>query len=1085
MFKWVFRDRNLFFYLEDFSTEKVPFLEWTKYNAQYLSQLSIIQELIDNGKATVKEYGVEIDVEEILSLEDIDKKLLGLPSDYPFMIYIESDGVMSKESFRFKYGFFDFIPNGNKLFFERDIAILQNNDNTFLLSLNQYKILDALDTFNSQMYSERTFHHNLTCFADIKSLADDVAIMLDSFLKSQSVLQPEKIKIDVSFNGESLELNPQIDSLKEESFTKAFDLSPSIKSIYNVANQSGGTTRVILDDQQKRELVKVKRLRRISALDEIKEIAENPENYFSDDIIDLGYFSQRVREVGIYKPKFYPFVCPYKSEWIPGFIIKDKLNGEKRVHFKSQIELADFQSHRDNAIIDGNEEFTYMDEQISVKDADKIILTALKQFENSKRPKLKDLVSSHEEVLIIKENAEILEYSENNIKPYSLEHTFSKIQNLSPQMQLKTHQIEGVAWLQSMYNQDLSGCLLADDMGLGKTLQILYFIEWHAQNSNNDKPYLIVAPVSILENWENEYKRYFEPTSLDLLVLYGKTWLNREFSINDISKLQKKQLILTNYETLKAYQLNLGAVNYAVAVLDEAQKIKTPGTLVTNISKALKSDFRIAMTGTPVENTLVDLWCIMDFSVPGLLGNAKDFAKNYQKPLIDKEANVELLGEKLRDQIGLFIKRRLKEDVAQDLPKKLVKVIPKAMPEVQANRYADEIELLKNKELLASENRGNQMLKFLWAIRDISDHPYLQDRQINFYPTAELIESSAKLQILIEVLEEIRMKEEKVIIFADRKETQKMLQKVIHETFNTSPPSIINGDTPSSRKKEIRGKITRQQTIDRFQRASGFNVIIMSQLAAGVGLNVVGANHVVHYSRHWNPAKEEQATDRAYRIGQTRDVTVYFPMAIFPETFISENGEKQRSFDQVLDELLKRKKELASKTLFPTEQTEVRPDELFKDIIENAIPPGFTAPLSFVEIEKLNPRLFEAFVGTLYSNQGFKVSLTPYTNDKGADIVAFGPKVNYLIQVKQSQSIVGNSAIQEVVTSRNYYEKHFSENFQLVVLTNNYFGPSARTLSENNNVDLIDGGKLEQLVKNHPITVLDIYRQESQRLEQI
>jgi hypothetical protein len=373
----------------------------------------------------------------------------------------------------------------------------------------------------------------------------------------------------------------------------------------------------------------------------------------------------------------------------------------------------------------------------------------------------------------------------------------------------------------------------------------------------------------------------------------------------------------------------------------------------------------------------------------------------------------------------------------------------------------------------------------LWAIRDISDHPFLVDNQINLYSSSDLILSSAKLQIVVEILQEIQSKSEKVIIFADRKETQKMLQKVIFETFNISPPSIINGDTPSSKQKETSSKLSRQQTIDRFQIEEGFNVIIMSQLAAGVGLNVVGANHVIHYSRHWNPAKEEQATDRAYRIGQKRDVTVYYPMAVFTESFKNENGETQRSFDEILDVLLSRKKSLASSTLFPTEQSEVRPDEIFDDVFGKVNNKGTCSPITLVEIEKLNPRLFEAFTASLYTKQGFQVYLTPFSNDKGVDVVALSQNGNYLIQAKQSQSPVSNDAVQEVVTAKNYYENHFGEKFKLVVLTNNYFGSSATTLSNSNEVRIIDGNELDKISQSYPVTIEDINRHESQRLQRI
>jgi SNF2 family DNA or RNA helicase len=203
-------------------------------------------------------------------------------------------------------------------------------------------------------------------------------------------------------------------------------------------------------------------------------------------------------------------------------------------------------------------------------------------------------------------------------------------------------------------------------------------------------------------------------------------------------------------------------------------------------------------------------------------------------------------------------------------------------------------------------------------IREVSEHPYLYDSTLQQHESDELVEASARLQATIPFLDRIKMKGEKVIIFSERKETQKMLQRICHERYGIIP-KIINGDTPSIVTRQRAGKQSRQASIDEFQAVDGFNVIIMSPVAAGMGLNVTAANHVIHYSRHWNPAKESQATDRAYRIGQDKDVYVYYPMAIC---------KKFKSFDETLDELLSRKTSLATSTIFPTERVEVRQEEL-------------------------------------------------------------------------------------------------------------------------------------------------------------
>ena len=210
------------------------------------------------------------------------------------------------------------------------------------------------------------------------------------------------------------------------------------------------------------------------------------------------------------------------------------------------------------------------------------------------------------------------------------------------------------------------------------------------------------------------------------------------------------------------------------------------------------------------------------------------------------------------------------------------------------------------------------MLLTIMDIREICEHPYLYDSSLSQHNLKELVDSSARLQVTIAFLDRIKTKNEKVIIFAERKETQKMLWRICHERYDVDA-KIINGDTPSIVTRQTLNKQSRQASIDEFQSIDGFNVIIMSPVAAGMGLNVTAANHVIHYSRHWNPAKENQATDRAYRIGQEKDVFVYYPMAV---------SKDFKSFDETLDELLSRKTSLATSTIFPTERMEVRQEEI-------------------------------------------------------------------------------------------------------------------------------------------------------------
>lgn len=1090
MFEFSFNN-SFSFYVIDKEGDKIPVINWNDQKEMYLSQLSILLELVDNGVAEFSVDTCNVEALEILKLNEIDKQILRLPDDYPFDIYIQSDGQLNQNSFKFNYGFFDFAPNGTRFQIKRNGPIISIDECIYLLSEKQFEICEALDDFNNLKELERTFQYNLKRFSDIKSFSKEAAAILDGYLQSQEVHSISKIKIDIQFNNGILDVIPQIGIKNENAFVNTFDRLPSIREIYPVSESNGTTTRIIISDEQKDELQKIKKIRKIEKTELINEIVENPELYFDESTTDFSiFYSDRVKEIGIYKPQFYPFVCPYKSDWIPGIEVKDRVDGSKRIYLKSLDQLSDFIVSKEKAVKDGMNSVNWENVDIPIMDAENLITNAKRQFKNPKQPIKPENGQPENEVLIIKENAEHTEFVQNSEVPESIIHSFSEIDNLEKGITLKEHQTEGISWLQTMHKQNLSGCLLADDMGLGKTLQLLYFVEWHSKvNSTLQKPYLIVAPVSLLENWENEYQKFFNPQNLTLTKLYGTTSLTKSFdhvrNKIEANQLQRQHIILTNYETLRNYQATLCLIDFAVVALDEAQKIKTPGTLVTNASKALKADFKIAMTGTPVENTLVDIWCIMDFSVPGLLGNAKDFAREYQNPLKDEGTDLKVLTERLRNKIGIFIKRRLKRDVAKDLPTKFDDEnsrLSKVMPSVQLNRYKIEIENANNSE--NNDNGGrNQKLKSLWAIRDISDHPYLLDHQILNFSSEELIATSAKLQTTMGIIENVKLKNDKVIVFADRKETQKMLQKVLYDIFKILP-SIINGDTPSTKQKEDRAKLSRQQTIDRFQEEYGFNIIIMSPLAAGVGLNVTEANHVIHYSRHWNPAKEEQATDRAYRIGQKKDVHVYYPMAIFPNEMQNDQGERQKSFDEILDKLLDNKKSLASNTLFPTEQAEVRPDELFGNIFGFEPKINYT-PLTIHQLDNLTSNLFEAAIAAIFENQGFEVYLTPYSSDKGVDIVIISESKNYLIQVKQTRSLVGRDAIQEVFTAKNYYENKFGKSFHLKVITNNGYSSTANLLGGSNSVELLDRKYLEDQLKNINITLRDVNTIESKRLKQI
>ena len=871
--------------------------------------------LVDNGYAYASKEGCLLPYENIYLLDEDERILLGVPQPYDKAMRLVGTSMLNLSDFEYKVEFLTYVPDGELIVCERGGNILVKGREKYLLNEAQYALLNRVDAFNSTPEEDKTTDYNLRCFAEIKALAEQAGCQLDSYLENENVYAPERIKIEIGRDDEGFTVDPAVDIEENDKFQTYFDKMRKVQAQYPVQRENGERVRIVLNKEQKENLHHLKeQCGKHKSREKIQKLIEQPTEYFDPNAFDLSeLYSDRVIEIGVYKPKFYPFICPYKSCWIAGATVETPQNGTTKVTINSEEELEKLKREIQSAKENKKGIVEYNNTQLDIEDAMFLAQTAEKQLKDPSQPAKDESENGNEarNVLIIEENAEELGFA---VKERTIEkgdkYTLFTDPFLQEGFSLKDHQKEGVAWLQHLYKSKASGCLMADDMGLGKTLQILYLIDWHSRKYANHKPYLIVAPITLLENWKNEYERFFMQPRMKINMLTSKD-VTRKFDKSIVDKMQKMDIILTNYESLRISQLNFCAVEFDVVALDEAQKIKSPGTLVTNAAKALKCNFKIAMTGTPVENSLLDLWCIMDFCVPGLLGNAKAFAAQYQNPLKKEDTDIVALGNEVHDKLGVYFMRRLKKDAAKDLPDKIELKEKVLMPPVQKEAYAS---------VVNDYTSGIQpnMLVTIMHLREVSEHPYLYDSTLLNHETDEIVETSARLQATIKFLDEIKKKEEKVIIFVERKETQKMLQKLCLKRYGIIT-KIINGDTPSIVKRYMPNKQSRQSSIDEFQAVDGFNVIIMSPVAAGMGLNVTAANHVIHYSRHWNPAKENQATDRAYRIGQTKDVFVYYPMAVRTDI---------KSFDETLDDLLSRKTSLATSTIFPTERVEVKQEEL-------------------------------------------------------------------------------------------------------------------------------------------------------------
>ena len=1092
-------------------SDNVPLTEYTAnlsldaYQAQ--AQWLLLKELLDNGQAETSGTSIHVPYEEVGRLNAIEQESLGLPEPYPFYIEIRSFGTLNQPEFQYHYQFLK--PDGKPLHPERIGCILRLTEEwAYLLTHDQFALLEELDAFNAREVEDKNFEANLIEFAKIKGLAKETGSVLDLYLNREEVVAPKTVRLRLRESGDGIEIIPDAANIDSEKFEEVFDKFPNPEATYNLRQPNGGRTRVLFQEKQKETLQTLKHYRRVSR-EQLAEIAEQPQTYFDAEIIELDAtdempsFSERVREIGIYKPRIYPFVSPYKSQWIPGILVEDESGTQTKLQVKTEEEFTDLKRVIYEAKRTGQKRVNWKGKEFPVPDVEKHLPFIEKQLKHRKKPSRTQKEKSETTVLIIEENIEDSHFvaSSGSSVTEPFRHLLESPTNLKHEFKLLPHQEEGLAWAQQLWENNYPGGLLADDMGLGKTLQILCFLEWHhakfRSQESQRKPYLIVAPIALLENWAAEYPKFFDKGSLDFITLYGKALQNfkcdpsdadnlqipdiegaerlRELRKRrgalDVKQLQNTNVVLTTYETVRDFQLDLGLIPWATVVIDEAQRIKTPGTLVTNALKALKTDFRLAMTGTPVENSLMDLWCITDFVAPGYLDSAKNFNSEFCIPLKNPETDIRELGDRIRGRISVHLKRRLKTDILNDLPEKYVHVedCQHEMPPIQVERYQAALQSVQDNGSAGPQQR-KQILQVLHQLRDISDHPLLADSQWEDLSVPELIEQSAKLMVTVTLLGQIRNANEKVILFAERRKTQHLLAHVIREYFDLKDICIVNGDTPGSTQRANSMKMSRQQAVDRFQEAQGFNVIIMSPLAAGVGLNITEANHVVHYSRWWNPAKEDQASDRVYRIGQERPVHIYLPMATHP---------KFQTFDLILHELLKRKRQLSQGTLFPTEQAEVTPKEILEKLQPTSVSNERGSPLMIEDIDKLEPRFFEAFVAALFDKQGYYVVLTPYSGDKGADVVARqrGKETGgLLIQAKHRQAggKADKHAVDEVLAAKSFYEKEYGVSFQLAVITNREFNKPARQYSRSHRIEMYERKWLMQNLKQYPVTRPDV-----------
>ncbi|MCI0666357.1 MAG: DEAD/DEAH box helicase [Acidobacteria bacterium] len=445
---------------------------------------------------------------------------------------------------------------------------------------------------------------------------------------------------------------------------------------------------------------------------------------------------------------------------------------------------------------------------------------------------------------------------------------------------LRPYQVRGFSWLSFLRQWGLGACL-ADDMGLGKTIQTLTLIQ-HEWQGNDRRPYLIVCPTSVIGNWQKEAAR-FTP-DLPILVHHGLTRAKGE---SFIKKAARHAIVISSYSLLQRDFEILKEIPWTGVILDEAQNIKNPETKQAKAARSLKSDCRIALTGTPVENNVGDLWAIMEFLNPGFLGSQTEFKRSFFVPI--QAQHDEEAAKSLKHMTGPFILRRLKTDkqIIADLPEKNEMKVYCTLTREQASLYAAVVEDATGEiEESSGIQRRGIVLATLAKLKQVCNHPaqFLGDN-------SAIPGRSGKLSRLVEMLEEALAAGDRALIFTQFAEMGTIIQRHLQETFGREALFLYGAVT----------KKKRDLMVERFQSANGDGprIFVLSLKAGGTGLNLTAANHVFHFDRWWNPAVENQATDRAFRIGQTRNVQVH--------KFLCAG-----TLEEKIDEMIERKKDIAS-----------------------------------------------------------------------------------------------------------------------------------------------------------------------------
>ncbi len=1039
-------------------------------------QFIALKMLAEDGVAAEGPNGFHIPKEEAVRLGSTERFLLQLPSPWNGEFCVEFKGTTPQPGFT---PLLELIhPSGERIrHYRLDGPYLSLSENElYLPDASQWELLQAIAEHTALAPDQRTEAANLLAVKRLQFAKREGAEVDLAQFEKLDVEKPEKIGVGIIQQEDGdIELVPTFQTGESPADTqeRLGQLTKDGPSVMRIKDSI-----VVLDEDRMRAVNEILSNKRIPA-GQVRQFLSAPGAFIDGALVDLDLgFSVRVKGATLFQEAYFGETDGSATDWTgysglsnpPVLPISDAPAIIKTERDLASLKEAIKDAHQNKrgTVTVGKHEFLLISPEDDNRIVDTITIETQPESKESSSSEGQREPDEESQTVVVDidlmdENAEI----ETGVDTAELSFYQGPVELTNCIRTPFKYQDAGIRWVLGLANNgtpgenraDLFGGLLADDMGLGKTFMSLSavvadMVMMKAQGKTA-KPTLVVAPLSLLEIWREEVHVAFSPSPFTDIVLLqsaadlgtfraqagNETQWRQEDAAGDENAIRYAlkigkdwgdsrldmpgRLVLTTYQALRNYQFSLCSIDWGFVIFDEAQNIKDPNALQTRAAKGLKANFRLLATGTPVENSLRDFWCLFDTAIPGLLHTYQEFRTTYIKPLNSNTSDRLEVGKQLRKAAGAFMLRRTKEEELEGLPQKIIhngaeqKEYSFEMKGVQRDWY--EATLTSNVVQEDQEtHKGRAILDTLRKLRDVSLHPALIANGAPRLPgnrqeALKMAKESGKIDLLISILDEIKVRDEKVIIFIINRRLQAYLSGTLEKIYGL-PMAIINGKTKAIAKRNT--EQTRKGIIDTFERRNGFNILIMSPIAAGVGLTIVGANNVIHLERHWNPAKEAQATDRVYRIGQKCEVNVYIPILTHPEI---------DSFDVHLNRLLTTKIDLKDAVVTTSE---VKADQFVDSGVFSSGKthnrPKREAPYLSSDLKREGSwELFEALIAVLAEQLLDGESyLTPAPTDWGADVVVRTPRGNVLVQCKHSPKRVLRSveAVREVYSASPKYK---------------------------------------------------------------